>query len=145
MDSLRRLCVEAPSVTEPCSRCGCDQGRWDRIAGRVYCPRCEEALIIGEIEPIRETPQDGTCAVCGKGGTLCYLTFPLHAAEAVELDLCAEHFRSLLGRGLPPHAFHQLRRLLQTIKIQTGEVFLLHEAFYNKAGKALRPINASAE
>jgi hypothetical protein len=145
MDSLRRLCVEELPPTEPCCRCSGDSGRWDRIGGKPYCPRCEEALILGEIEPVREHPQELECTVCGKIGTLSYLTFPLHADIALELQLCADHFRSLLGRHLPPHAFHQLRRMLNTIQLQPGEVFLLHDAFYNPAGKALRPIQVMAD
>jgi hypothetical protein len=80
------------------------------------------------------------CSVCGKSGTLNYATFPLHAEQALELDLCGEHLRSLLCRDLAPHAFHQLRRLLATIGIQADEIFLLHDAFYDTSGKALRPI-----
>jgi hypothetical protein len=96
--------------------------------------------MLGEIEPLREVPIDQHCAVCGRTGTLNYMTFPLHSQEALELDLCAEHLRSLLSRDLAPHAFHQLRRLLGTIGVQADEVFLLHDAFYNKSGRALRPI-----
>src|ERR1700680_4239221 len=107
MDSLRRLCVETITGTEPCSGCGCNQGRWDRLGTKVYCPRCEKAMMLGEFDPLRETTQEQHCAVCGKTGTLSYVTFPLHAPEALELDLCSEHFRSLLARDLAPHAFHQ--------------------------------------
>jgi hypothetical protein len=96
--------------------------------------------MLGEIDPLRETPQEQHCAVCGKTGTLSYVTFPLQAREALELDLCSEHFRSLLARDLAPHAFHQLRRLLSTVGIQADEIFLLHDAFYNKSGRAIRPI-----
>jgi hypothetical protein len=141
MDSLRRLCVEETPHTEACSRCGSEEGRWDWIGDNTYCPRCEEALILGEIDALRERPQDGSCAVCNKVGTLRYLTFPLHAHDALEIHLCGEHFGNLLGRRLPPHAFHQLRRLLSTLELNPAEVFLLHEEFYNPSGKALRPIH----
>jgi hypothetical protein len=145
MDSLRRLCVEEAPATEACSRCGCEDGRWDRIGDKPFCPRCEEAMMQGEIEGVRERPLEADCAVCGKSGTLRFLTFPLNADDAVEMHLCSEHFRNLLGRRLPPHAYHQLRRLLSTIKLDTREVFLLHDAFYNNSGRALRPIHSVAE
>ena len=34
----------------------------------------------------------------------------------------------------------RVRRLLLTVGIESDQIFLLHDAFYNKAGRALRPI-----
>jgi len=39
-------------VPIPCCRCGLDRDRWDRIAGKTYCPNCQEDLAMGEGEPL---------------------------------------------------------------------------------------------
>jgi hypothetical protein len=57
----------------------------------------------------------------------------------IELDLCAEHFRDLIGRRLGPYAFQQLRRQLQALDLDAGQLFLLHDAFYDEHGRALKP------
>jgi hypothetical protein len=47
--------------------------------------------------------------------------------------------RGLVGRRLGPHAFEQLRRQLYALELETREIFLLHEAFYDPSGRALQP------
>jgi hypothetical protein len=79
------------------------------------------------------------CAICERSATLCYLTFPLGAPKPVEMDLCAEHLRSLIGRHLKPTAFRQLSRRLSTLGLTSEEIFLLHDAFYDRHGRALQP------
>jgi hypothetical protein len=113
------------------------------MAGKPYCPNCQEALALGEGPPLIERTEKKTCAVCSHTGTLCYLTFPLHARRALEFDLCPEHLRALLGRRLGPHAFHQLGRQLQGLGIGVEDVFLLHGAFYDCQGRALQPADAT--
>jgi hypothetical protein len=79
------------------------------------------------------------CAACGKIGTVCYLTYPLQTSTPVEMDLCPEHLRALLGRRLGPYAFHQLRRRLHLLGLGVELIFLLHDAFYDEQGRALQP------
>jgi hypothetical protein len=79
------------------------------------------------------------CVVCGRIGTVRFATYPIRSPAPIEMDLCGEHLRSLLGRRLGPFAFHQLRRQLRNVRLQTEEIFLLHGAFYDREGKALRP------
>jgi hypothetical protein len=113
---------------------------WDAIAEKSYCPSCEESLALGEGAPLIERAEKSPCAVCGQIGILRYRTLPLHKSAPVEIDLCATHLRDLLGRRLGPFAFHQLQRLLTTQGLDVREIFLLHESFYDRQGRALRPI-----
>lgn len=140
MDSLRMVAEKSVSLTVPCCRCGANRGHWDRIAAKAYCPQCEEAIILGEGEPLIERRQKNLCTVCHQPGTLCYLTFPLQSTKPVEMDLCGQHLRDLLSRRLPPYAFHQLQRQLHEHGFETCDIFLLHEAFYDPTGRALHPI-----
>jgi hypothetical protein len=139
MESLRL----APSQSRPkataCSRCGNTRRNWDRIAGKSYCPECQESLILGLAAPLTERTEKKSCAACGKTGTVCYLTYPLQASTPVEMDLCPEHLRALLGRRLGPYAFHQLRRRLHLLGLGVELIFLLHDAFYDEQGRALQP------
>jgi hypothetical protein len=139
MDSLRMVAHDATGAV-PCCRCGSGERNWDRIGGKVYCPQCEEAIVLGECEPLVERTEQHACAVCGKVGTLCYRTFPLHATNPLEIDLCPDHFRCLMGRRLGPFAFHQLGRKLSAHGLAADEVFMLHSAFYDASGRALQPI-----
>jgi hypothetical protein len=139
MERLRVLSLDRTSVLVPCCRCTAGERNWDLIATKPYCPSCQEALIVGESDPLVERSEKRPCAVCGRIGTLRYMTFPLNAQVPVEIDLCGEHLRGLLARRLGPFAFHQLRRQLRTLKLQTEDIFLLHGAFYDGEGRALRP------
>jgi hypothetical protein len=139
MDSLRKPTnYEIPALV-PCCRCHSAERSWDRIAGKAYCPECQEALVLGMAEPLVEPTEKNCCAVCGRVGTVCYLTFPLQSAMPVEMDLCPEHLRALLGRRLGPYAFNQLRRRLHNLGLGVELIFLLHEAFYDEQGRALQP------
>ncbi|HXG08451.1 MAG TPA: hypothetical protein VNK04_01550 [Gemmataceae bacterium] len=139
MDSVRRVTCNI-SHQEPCSRCRAPGCYWDRIAGQSCCPDCEEALAAGEGPPLVARTEKNRCAVCGRVGTVPYLTFPLHVPGAVEIDLCPEHFRALLGRRLGPYAFQQLRRQLYALGLTVEQIFLLHEVFYDSHGRALQPV-----
>ena len=139
MDSVRLASPENVFPWVPCSRCAQAHERWDKVAGKAICPNCEEQLIQGEAAPLVERTEAHSCAVCGRSGTLRYLTFPLNSASPVEMDLCAEHIRCLLARALGPGAYHQLRRLLTNLGVEASDVFLLHEAFYDAQGHALQP------
>jgi hypothetical protein len=139
MDSVRFASPETFSAWAPCCRCAHAHERWDKIAGASYCPSCEEGLILGDGEPLVLKTEGRRCAACGRAGTVPYVTFPLHAARPVEMDLCGEHLRSLLGRSLRPPAFHQLRRQLGGLGLDAGNIFLLHDAFYDAQGRALQP------
>jgi hypothetical protein len=94
---------------------------------------------MGEAEPLITRTENQRCAICHQLGTVRFLTFPLHWSRSVEMDLCGEHLRGLLGRRLGPHAFAQLRRQLGTIGLEVGLIFLLHDAFYDNHGRALQP------
>jgi hypothetical protein len=139
MDSLRLAPADSVFPKIACCRCGDRARAWDRIAGKTLCPSCLELLALGEGDPLVERTDRRRCAVCHHLGTLRYLTFPLRSRRPVEIDLCAEHMRGLVGRRLGPHAFEQLRRQLYTLELETREIFLLHEAFYDPSGRALQP------
>jgi hypothetical protein len=139
MSNLRRPEAEGFSSLVPCSRCAQARQRWDRIAGKAYCPDCLEGMALGEGDPLVERTSEKRCAICEQAGTLCYVTFPLRAPGPVEMDLCAEHLRSLVGRRLEPTAFRQLSRRLSSLGITSEEIFLLHDAFYDRQGRALQP------
>ena len=139
MDSLRKPTNYPMPPLVPCCRCDSAERHWDRIAGKAYCPECQEALVLGMAEPLVERTEKKCCAACGRVGTVCYLTFPLQSTAPVEMDLCPEHVRALLGRRLGPYAFHQLRRRLHSLGLGVELIFLLHEAFYDEQGRALQP------
>lgn len=140
MDSLRMASVHEEEVFPACCRCGGDHRLWDRIAGRAYCPGCQESLVHGESEPLVERTEPQRCAACSHLGTVCFLTFPMDHPTAVEMDLCPVHLRALLGRRLGPFAYHQLLRQLHGLGYQANDIFLLHDAFYDDLGRALEPI-----
>ncbi len=139
MDSLRRIALDRLIPAMACSQCQAVGQRWDRIAGPSFCPGCVEALARGEGEPLILRTEPQRCAICDHTGTVRYLTFPLYDSSPVEMDLCPEHMRGLLGRRLGPHAFHRLRRQLHKLGLTVEDVFLLHEAFYDANGHALQP------
>jgi ribosomal protein S27E len=139
MDSIRLAPPDSVFVGVACCRCGEKDRRWDRIAGKAYCPNCQEGLAIGEGEPLIERTQPHWCAACSRPGTVAFVTFPLEAPRPVEIDVCPDHLRRLLGRCLEPHAFHQLRRQLFLLGVDVCEVFLLHDTFYDGHGRALQP------
>src|SRR5262249_23577420 len=136
MDNLRILPGQRAPRVIPCCRCAGAERNWDRIAGKPYCPECQEALVLGLAVPLTEKTEKSPCAACGRIGTVRYLTFPLHSGNSIEMDLCPDHLRGLLGRHLRPYAFHQLRRKLDTLGIAVESIFLLHEAFYDENGRA---------
>lgn len=139
MDGLRVIEDGGGSQT-PCSRCRAGGCPWDRIAGQTVCPDCQESLARGEGEPLVARTEGRLCAVCACKGTIRYLTYPLHAAEPVEMDLCPRHFRGLLARRLDRHAYQQLSRKLRVLDFTTQQIFLLHEAFYDEQGHSLQPV-----
>ncbi|MFN4260006.1 MAG: hypothetical protein ACK4RK_11990 [Gemmataceae bacterium] len=139
MNSLRLL-PNYGGISEPCLNCREGERHWDRIAGRPYCPNCQEALAQGEAEPLVMRTEKHRCAVCGTLGTVRFTTFPRQSGSVLEIDLCAEHLRALLGRRLGQHAFQQLCRLLQTLSLNVESIFLLHGAFYDRQGRALHPV-----
>lgn len=139
MDGMRLCPQGGVSLWAACCRCETPAQSWDRIAGKAYCPSCEEAIITGESAPLIERTDKRHCAICHTVGTVRYLTFPLNATQAVEIELCPEHLRGLLGRRLGSHAFAQLRRQLYLLNLNVADIFLLHEAFYDCQGRALQP------
>jgi hypothetical protein len=139
MESLRKICRDDLTRLAECSLCQAPSQRWDRIAGRAYCPGCEESLARGEGAPLIVRTEANSCAACEHAATVRFLTFPLNAALALEFDLCPEHLRGLLGRHLGPSAFRQLRQRLHGLGLTVEEIFLLHNAFYDANGRALQP------
>lgn len=140
MDSIRLAPSGSVFPQIPCSRCADSSRPWDRIAGKTFCPNCVESLAQGEADPLVERTDKRRCAVCHHLGTLRYLTFPLHSRRPVEMDLCAEHLRSLVSRRLGPHGFEQLRRQLFALGFEASAIFLLHDAFYDENGRAIQPV-----
>ncbi len=140
MEALRFAPASKASHSDGCCRCANAGKRWDHIAAKAYCPQCEEQLAAGELEPLVEPTEPRPCVICRRRGTVCYRTFPLEARQALEMDLCPEHLRDLLSRRLAPFGYHQLQRQLRSLGIQACEVFLLHDAFYDRQGRALQPV-----
>lgn len=140
MDGVRLLPGVAGSTNIACCRCGSTGCPWDRIAGKVLCPDCQESLALGDAPAIFELAVRRPCTICHRPGTLPYLTFPLHANGAVEIDLCSEHLDSLLSRRLDRHAFHQIDQQLRILGLAVRQVFLLHDAFYDEHGRPLQPV-----
>jgi hypothetical protein len=139
MNSLRLASLETVPQSNGCCRCLEANYRWDRIAGQAYCPNCQELLAQGEAEPLVLATEKKPCAVCNRVGTVCYLTYPLEAKAPIEMELCPEHLRALIGRRLTPPAFHQLRGQLADLGLEVEEIFLLHGAFYDSKGRAFLP------
>jgi hypothetical protein len=63
----------------------------------------------------------------------------LQAPAPLEIELCPEHLRALVGRCLEPHSFQQLRRRLHALGVGVEDIFLLHGAFYDTHGHASMP------
>jgi hypothetical protein len=103
------------------------------------CPDCQEGLALGQGAALIARTELQTCSVCGRKGTLRFLTFPLEPTNPVEMDLCAAHFRALLSRRLDPVSYQHLRTQLQGLGLEVDQVFLLHDAFYDRHGRALQP------
>lgn len=139
MDRIRYVLLDGTCCWTSCCRCLAGIHLWDQVAGHPYCPNCQEALALGEAPPLVERTEPRPCAVCARRGTIRFLTFPQNIRAGLEIDLCGEHLRGLLGRRLGPYAFIQLRRLLRGISLDTDAIFLLHGEFYNTDGHALRP------
>src|SRR5262245_48820282 len=113
MVSLRLISAEGISPDAPCSQCGATGCQWDRIVDLPFCPDCEEALALGEGASLVIRTQKLPCAICDRVGSVPFRTSPLHAGSILEMYLCGEHFRALLGRRLGPLAFQVLQRRLQ--------------------------------
>jgi hypothetical protein len=139
MESLRMAQNQRRPVVLPCCRCASAERRWDRIAGKAYCPDCQEALVMGLADPLVERTEKRLCSICSRLGTVRFLTYPLQTAIPVEMDFCPEHLRGLLGRRLSMAAFAQLRRGLGLLGLNAEQIFLLHDAFYDEHGRALQP------
>jgi len=140
MDSLRFIAADTDFALDPCSQCEATGCQWDRIMGKPYCPDCEEALALGEGAALVIRILRVPCAVCERLGSVPFLTFPLHLHNVLEMHLCGEHFRALLGRRLGPQAFQMLQRRLRQLNVGVEQVFLLHEVFYDSLGRALQPV-----
>lgn len=141
MNTLRLAPAARVQHSDSCCRCAQAGERWDRIAAKSYCPQCQEQLAAGEMEPLIEPTEARQCAVCGHRGTVCFQTFPLEAELPIEMDLCPRHLRDVLSRRLGPFGYHQLFRQLQAVGFHASEVFLLHDAFYDRQGRALKPVS----
>ena len=140
MEGLRLVSATGHSPLAPCSRCQATGCPWDRIGDHAICPDCQEQLALGEGEALVERLRQHCCAVCGAVGTVRYLTYPLHAREPMEIDLCPQHFHPLLGRRLDRYSYRALSRSLQALGLSVRQVFLLHEAFYDERGHPLQPV-----
>jgi hypothetical protein len=139
MDSMRIASPDQFALWKPCCRCGQLALGWDNIAGKPYCPSCEESIIQGDGDPLVETTQRRPCCACRALGTVTVQTFPLKSSRPLEMDLCPAHLRGLLGRRLGATAYWQMRRQLTALGLEVHDVFLLHEAFYDAEGQALLP------
>jgi hypothetical protein len=106
----------------------------------VFCPDCQEGLVLGETAPLIERTEQRPCAICDRLGSVCFRTFPLQSSCPVDIDLCPEHLRALLARRLGPRSFQQLRQQLVLLGLVMTDIFLLHDAFYDVQGHALQPV-----
>jgi hypothetical protein len=140
MSGLRLITGAGSAMMEPCARCLAGGCPWDRVAGRPMCPDCQEALALGLGAPLRQPVELRPCAICARVGALPYLTSPLHGTAPVEIDLCGGHFEALLGRRLKRNSFRVLEQQLQLLGVGVKQIFLLHEAFYDRKGRSLQPI-----
>jgi hypothetical protein len=139
MGGFRTLTAEEETTPTCCCRCQATGCTWDRIGGLPICPDCQELLVRGEGDPLRLPPEQHRCAACNSPGTVSFVTVPLQA-KPLAIDLCPAHLRGLLRRELDQDAFLELSRQLSTIDLTPGRIFLLHEAFYDRHGQALRPV-----
>jgi hypothetical protein len=141
MTGLRILAGYSIEATMPCVRCQADGCPWDRIADKPICPDCQERLAVGEGPPLAEKlDRSHVCAICGEAGTVQYLTYPLHLKEPLAIDLCGHHLQALLDRRLDRKSFQHLVERLDELGVTTQQVFLLHNAFYDPAGRPLQPV-----
>lgn len=140
MEGLRLVASSGHSALAACSRCQATGCPWDRIGDQAICPDCEEQLALGEGQPLVERLVPNTCIVCRRGGTVRYLTFPLHGRDPLSIDLCPGHFHDYLGRRLDRYAYRIIGRALQSLGLSTKQIFLLHEAFYDERGHPLQPV-----
>jgi hypothetical protein len=140
MEGLRWVSASGQSPVAACSRCQATGCPWDRIGELAICPDCQEQLALGEGEALVQRLVPRCCTVCGQTGSVRYLTFPLHAHDPLEVDLCPQHFHALLGRRLDRYAYRRLARQLQNLGLTARQVFLLHEAFYDERGHPLQPV-----
>src|SRR5580765_7094813 len=97
MDTMRMAPAGSVALWKPCCRCGEKALGWDRIAGKPYCPGCEEAIVQGDSEPLIEQTRRMPCTACRCIGSVTVQTFPLKSSQPLEMDLCPEHLRCLLG------------------------------------------------
>jgi hypothetical protein len=139
MDSMRMAATGTFALWKPCCRCGDTALGWDSIAGKAYCPACEEAIIQGEGDPLVEPTQRRPCTACRNMGSVAVQTFPRKSNQPLEMDLCPDHLRALLSRNLDVHAYTQLQQQLSQLGLDVHDVFLLHEAFYDARGRAQQP------
>jgi hypothetical protein len=140
MEGLRLVSATGHSPLAACDRCQATGCPWDRIGEHVICPDCQEQLALGEGEALVERLRPHRCAVCSTLGTVRYLTYPLHARDPMEIDLCPQHFHALMGRRLDRYAYRALSRSLQGLGLSVRQIFLLHEAFYDERGHPLQPV-----
>jgi hypothetical protein len=143
MDGFRTLTTGDAAASKDCRFCHATGCPWDRIGGTPICPDCQERLVRGEGEPLRLVAEKSRCAVCGSAGSVSFVTVPLRAAS-LEVDLCPTHLRGLLRRELDRNAFRTLARQLHALGLAPGRIFLLHEAFYDRQGRALQPVREPA-
>jgi hypothetical protein len=144
MSSMRVVNSSGLSPASPCSRCQSIGCHWDRLEGKPLCPDCQVELIRGEAEALVLRRERRGCAICEQLGTVRYLSFPLHEVEPIEIDLCPAHLRDLMARRLTSRSFQRLRRQLNLLGLAVEQIFLLHEAFYDENGLALRPMAEGA-
>jgi hypothetical protein len=140
MQGLRIANASGVCPAAPCERCRSTGCPWDRIGEVALCPDCQELLAAGEGEPLVQPLAARSCAVCDRDGVVRYLTFPLHARDPIELDLCPAHFHAYLARRLDRYAFRVLARKLKAAGLDVQHIFLLHEAFYDQRGHPIQPV-----
>jgi len=141
MNGLRIVTGQGTIPLTPCSRCQADGCPWDYIADKPICPDCQERIAMGESAPIAERlDKSHACAICGITGTVRYLTYPLHLSEPLEIDLCGEHLQGLLYRRLDRLAYLHLTGQLEDVGVNSQQIFLLHNAFYDEYGLPLQPV-----
>ncbi len=142
--------------SKPCDVCKSTGCPWDRLGydprtgdWKTICPDCQQEAVVSGTHA-RFHLVWGHCVCCDDPFTGCrggfprkvtpVLTFPLHTKRVLRLEFCAAHFHEFVGRRLGSWRLIILHRRLHWLGVCPRRVFLLHEAFYDHAGKALQPV-----
>lgn len=128
-----------------CALCDVTGAPWDEIDGLPLCPDCMEDLAAGKAQATQFMVwRSEPCCVCQRLGSVKFATTPLQTIKPLvaTLPFCPLHLRALIGRSLDCRDFALLIGFLDQFFLAPSQIFLLHEAFYDRAGKAIQPVDS---